>query len=248
MNDHFEPPLASLSLTHVYYNPDDPLSLLCAWLALVPQALMVSYVTLIWAQRELELLLVFAGQLFCEAINWVLKRTFKEARPKQMHGNGYGMPSSHAQFVAYFAMYLSLWVTLRSKHLLIPYRLLIVTASFAGSVAVSLSRLYLAYHTTLQVTYGYIAGAIFAIAWFAFTQWLRNTDLGKDSPLAGLTGGRRLWDWGLWWGEMFWIRDMCTEVDLIEWEWSVWKVGGWKGKFNVPDAVKALGEMNKKNR
>ncbi|KAF7597327.1 hypothetical protein BBP40_006267 [Aspergillus hancockii] len=106
-------PLASLSLTHVHYNPDDPLSFLSAWLALVPQALCVSYVTLIWATREVEVLLMFAGQMGCEALNFVLKRIIKEERPKLMFGKGYGMPSSHAQFVAYFAVYLGLFLVFR---------------------------------------------------------------------------------------------------------------------------------------
>lgn len=94
------PPLASLSLTHVYYvgarvwgslrihwltapvqNPDDPLSLLSAWLALLPQALMVVYASTVFVTREMEGLLMFAGQLACEAINWILKRAIKEHRP-----------------------------------------------------------------------------------------------------------------------------------------------------------------------
>ncbi|KAL2039065.1 hypothetical protein N7G274_008114 [Stereocaulon virgatum] len=76
-------PLASLSLTHVHYNPDDPISYLCAWLALVPQALCVIYVTLIWSTREIEILLMFAGQMGCEALNFLLKRLIKEERPKR---------------------------------------------------------------------------------------------------------------------------------------------------------------------
>ena len=78
-----DPPLASLSLTHVHYNPNDPISYLCAWLALVPQGLCVVYVTLIWSTREAEVLLMFAGQMTCEALNWVLKRYIKEERPRR---------------------------------------------------------------------------------------------------------------------------------------------------------------------
>lgn len=100
-------PLASLSLTHVHYvstllpsphmspppcrahvlpppqNPHDPLSYLCAWLALVPQALCVIYVTLIWSNREVEILLMFVGQMGCEALNFLLKRLIKAERPKR---------------------------------------------------------------------------------------------------------------------------------------------------------------------
>ncbi|KAK1776499.1 phosphatidic acid phosphatase type 2/haloperoxidase [Copromyces sp. CBS 386.78] len=106
-------PLASLSLTHVYYNPDDPISLLCAWLALVPQALCVVYATLIWSTREAEVILMFAGQLACEAANFALKRLIKEERPARIHatgGKGYGMPSSHAQFAFFWAVAVGLFL------------------------------------------------------------------------------------------------------------------------------------------
>ncbi|TLS23920.1 hypothetical protein PpBr36_08419 [Pyricularia pennisetigena] len=108
-------PLASLSLTHVFYDPSDPVSYVCAWLALVPQALCVVYVTLIWSSREAEVALLFAGQLACEAINFALKRLIKEERPRRIHGKGYGMPSSHAQFVAFWALSLALFLLVRHR-------------------------------------------------------------------------------------------------------------------------------------
>ncbi|KAK4127800.1 PAP2-domain-containing protein [Parathielavia appendiculata] len=109
-------PLASLSLTHVYYNPADPLSTLSAFLSLLPQALMVVYATLLWSTREAEVLLMLLGQLACEALNFALKRLIKEERPSHvLVGKGYGMPSSHAQFVVYWAVALSLFLTVRHR-------------------------------------------------------------------------------------------------------------------------------------
>lgn len=74
-------------------NPRDPLSYLAAWLALVPQALCVVYVSVIWASREVEVLLMFAGQMGCEALNFGLKRWIREERPKRTcginHHHGY---------------------------------------------------------------------------------------------------------------------------------------------------------------
>lgn len=80
-NNMDDPPLTSLSLTHVHYNAGDLVSYLSAYLALVPQALMITYVALIWSTREIEILLMFAGQMGCEALNWILKRWIKEERP-----------------------------------------------------------------------------------------------------------------------------------------------------------------------
>ncbi|AEO56231.1 hypothetical protein MYCTH_2300923 [Thermothelomyces thermophilus ATCC 42464] len=109
-------PLASLSLTHVYYNPTDPLSTASAFLSLLPQALCVVYATLLWSTREAEVLLMFLGQLACEAINFALKRLIKEERPPRLGvGKGYGMPSSHAQFAAFWAVALALFLCVRHR-------------------------------------------------------------------------------------------------------------------------------------
>ena len=70
-------------LMAVVQNPDDPLSYVCAWLALVPQGLCVVYATLIWSSREVEILLMFVGQMGCEGLNWGLKRWIKEERPRR---------------------------------------------------------------------------------------------------------------------------------------------------------------------
>jgi len=145
------PPLASISLTHVQYDPTSHLSHASAYLALVPQVLMISYVTLIWSTREVEVGIMFAGQLACEAFNWILKRYFREERPTQMLGKGYGMPSSHAQFVAFFAVYLSLWMLVRhdpwkhnesKTHIPTPMwqRIGLSVAAMAGALAVAQSR------------------------------------------------------------------------------------------------------------
>jgi dolichyldiphosphatase len=74
-------PLASLSLTHVHYDPTSRLSYACALLALVPQALCVAYATLLWSSREAEIALMFAGQMASEAANLVLKRLIRQERP-----------------------------------------------------------------------------------------------------------------------------------------------------------------------
>ncbi|KAJ2902987.1 uncharacterized protein MKZ38_010571 [Zalerion maritima] len=58
---------------------------------------------------------MFFGQLACEAANFSLKRLIKEERPKGQAamGKGYGMPSSHAQFAAFWAVYLGLFLMVR---------------------------------------------------------------------------------------------------------------------------------------
>ncbi|KAA8907531.1 phosphatidic acid phosphatase type 2/haloperoxidase [Sphaerosporella brunnea] len=197
-----QPPLASLSLTHVYYSPEDPLSLVSAWLALLPQAMMIVY-------------------LACEAANFVLKRIIREERPKLMHGKGYGMPSSHAQFSAFFALYLVLLLLRRNLgggELPGWRRAVYAVAAVTGSVAVAASRVYLNYHTPKQVVVGYAAGLVCALGWYAVTSAARTIRGGK------------LWDAMLGLGACLWIRDRCLKVDLVVAGWNAARNGTEKKK------------------
>ncbi|KAG7008088.1 hypothetical protein G7Y79_00007g022130 [Physcia stellaris] len=212
-------PLASFSLTHVHYNANDPVSYLCAWLALVPQALCVIYATLIWSSREAEIVLMGLGQFGCEVLNFALKRLIKEQRPPQMNGKGYGMPSSHAQFTAYFSVSLSLFLLLRHTPLpaspshtpfSIPQRLFLSFIALVCAAVVAWSRIYLNYHNPLQVFVGVSAGVVSAVGWFGVTEFLR----------------RKGWvQWGLdtWVARELRMRDLVVEEDLVAPGWERWE-------------------------
>ncbi|KAF7552572.1 hypothetical protein G7046_g7373 [Stylonectria norvegica] len=212
--------LASLSLTHVYYDPDDHLSLVCAYLALLPQALCVVYATLILFTREAEIALMFAGQLACEALNFALKRLIKEDRPRRIHGKGYGMPSSHAQFVAFWSVSLALFLLVRHSPRMgrlgadrpwtVLERLGISVAGMAVAAATAWSRVYLDYHTPKQVLVGCAAGVVCAVGWFVITSVVRQTGLlgwALDTPIA----------------RAFRVRDLVVEEDMCQAGWEKWE-------------------------
>ena len=101
--------------------------------------------------------------------------------PTEIVGKGYGMPSSHAQFVAFFSLSLTLFLMFRHQTTThTSYRPstfaerlgLSILACFCA-VLVALSRIYLNYHTPKQVWVGFSAGLAFAVVWFAFTSYLR---------------------------------------------------------------------------
>ncbi|KND93626.1 putative dolichyldiphosphatase [Tolypocladium ophioglossoides CBS 100239] len=222
MADAAMAPLASLSLTHVYYDPDDPISLLCAYLALLPQALFVVYATVIFSTREAEIALAFAGQLACEALNFALKRLIKEERPRRIHGKGYGMPSSHAQFVAFWSLSLALFLLVRhrpraagsaEKHhrpWSLAERVAVSLAGAAVATATAWSRTYLDYHTTRQVLVGSAAGIVSAVGWFVATSILRRSGLlawALDTPPA----------------RAFRVRDLVVEEDMCQAGWEKWE-------------------------
>jgi dolichyldiphosphatase len=178
------------------------------------------------------------GQVGCEACNWGLKRLIKEERPHRMllthffaytlvdegvfllgiGGNGYGMPSSHAQFVFFFSTYLSLFLLLRHSphptrtHTPSPFieRLLLAVLAMICASAVAASRVYLNYHTPRQVLIGCYAGMTLAIAWFVVTavlRWMGWVDWGLDTRIA----------------RAFRLRDLVIEEDVADAGWARWQ-------------------------
>ncbi|KAI0534614.1 phosphatidic acid phosphatase type 2/haloperoxidase [Xylaria digitata] len=214
-------PLTSFSLTHVHYDPTDKISYLCAWLALVPQGLCVMYVTLIWSTREIEIVLLGAGQFACEVLNFALKRLIKEERPPRMNGKGYGMPSSHAQFVTFFAVSMALFLLFRHQPpgpesrsrnhtpMTLLERAFWSVVGLFGALTVAWSRVYLNYHTEKQVLVGCTAGLTIAVTWFAVTSVLRQTGWvtwAVETPIA----------------KWFRVRDLVVEEDLCQAGWEKW--------------------------
>ncbi|CAJ0645688.1 6227_t:CDS:2 [Entrophospora sp. SA101] len=155
--------LTSLSLTHVEFDSTDSIAYIFAYITLSPLAIMVAYVTIIVSRREVAGINIFIGQSICELFNAILKRWLREKRPTDRLGTGYGMPSSHAQFIAFFAIFAILYLY---------------------------NRIYLNYHTTKQVLFGNLFGSIFALVWYiiieslirplGFYKYLINTDLARS--------------------------------------------------------------------
>jgi dolichyldiphosphatase len=136
----------------------------------------------------------------------------------EIHGKGYGMPSSHAQFVAFFSIYLTLFLLVRHQPhptnthtpLSFTHRLLLSVAAVISAAGVAVSRVYLSYHTPKQVLAGCLAGAIIAIGWFIATtifrktgglEWLLDTEVARH----------------------FRMRDLVVTEDLMDAGWARWE-------------------------
>lgn len=142
-----------------------------------------------------------------------------------MHGKGYGMPSSHAQFVAFFSTFLTCFLLLRhrphspsahqpsSTHLPTPYwqRLALALLSVVCAAAVAQSRVYLNYHLPRQVYAGAVTGVACGLAWFVATSFARH---------AGWV------DWVLNVPVVKWLRfrDLVVNEDLIDAGWERWEI------------------------
>src|SRR5260221_13784842 len=88
--------------------------------------LQASYAALAVQTRELLIIIMWMGQFAGEVLNWTIKHIIKQERPPGMFclfiflggrivmrwyhighvGNGYGFPSSHSQYMAYFSSFL----------------------------------------------------------------------------------------------------------------------------------------------
>jgi dolichyldiphosphatase len=149
----------------------------------------------------------------------VLKRLLKEERPPMMQGRGYGMPSSHAQFVAFFSTSFALFLLLRhtpraptASHTPLSFvtRLGVSVLALACAAAVAWSRVYLNYHTPKQVLVGCLAGVGSAVGWFLITTIARQIGLVQ-------------WGLNLYIVRLFRVRDLVVEEDLSEAGWEKWE-------------------------
>ncbi len=128
------------------------------------------------------------------------------------------MPSSHSQFVTFFALSLTMWLLFRHvptsttsySPSTLSERVLLSLLACMGAGAVAASRVYLNYHTPKQVLIGVAAGAVFAIIWFLLTTLLRR---------CGLI------DWALetWISRKFRFRDLITTEDIQDAGWGRWE-------------------------
>jgi len=155
----------------------------------------------------------------CEALNFALKRVLKEERPAKMHGKGYGMPSSHSQFVAFFSLSLTLFLLFRHvpkkatpSHtpLSMVTRVILSACALATAGLVAWSRTYLNYHTPKQVLVGVGAGLTIAGGWFLVTTIIRQVGLlgwVLEQPITRL----------------FRMRDLVIEEDMCQSGWEKWE-------------------------
>ncbi|KAJ1993548.1 hypothetical protein GGI26_000678 [Coemansia sp. RSA 1358] len=139
--------------------------------SLFPVFLVVMETTIVLSRREATGILLLIGQLLNEASNLILKSVIQHDRPNLHLGDGYGMPSSHSQFMAFFASYTIIY--LESRIVTSPIHKRVVQA---GAVVLGLlvmfSRIYLGYHTAPQVIAGGLVGLVSGCFWLWFVEYV----------------------------------------------------------------------------
>jgi len=171
------PILKPFGLTYVQYVSGDHLGLVLSVITLFPILIPAQLVALVLIQRDWDTFVFLVGNLVNVALNGVLKRVVRESRPLSSCGAGvspfeagsheeFGMPSNHAQFMGFVAMFSTLYLQVRSKRSMLE-KVGTVVGTWCAAVLCSYSRVYLGYHTSLQVVVGTGVGALFGIIWFA---------------------------------------------------------------------------------
>jgi len=164
----------ALDLTHVLYDESSHLAHALALLTLSPILLCPAYLALALYTRELLFFELGAGQLLCEGFNYVLKHAIKQERPNLDLGQGYGFPSSHSQWMGYFAAFMVCHLTFRHRFattgtwmLDCMWKATVYSGVILWSALVATSRYYLSYHTVPQVLWGLVIGVAFGAAYYA---------------------------------------------------------------------------------
>ncbi|KAJ2245490.1 hypothetical protein GGH97_002827 [Coemansia sp. RSA 475] len=201
--------LKSFGLTHFQYQDGDHFGELLALVSLAPIFIIVAETTIVFSRREITGILLLCGQLLNELFNLVLKLAICEPRPHEHLGDGYGMPSSHSQFMGFFAVYVLMYFESQITTNIVQKRCVQIGA-IVLSVLVVVSRVYLGYHTLRQVLAGVGIGVVAGIAWYQFVELVRRTGILDYALRSGIC------HWLL-------IRDSrnVTDIALVEYNLSM---------------------------
>ncbi|KAK4749339.1 hypothetical protein SAY87_026788 [Trapa incisa] len=196
-------PLKAVTLTHVRYQRGDWIGHFLAWVSLVPVFISLGgFVTHFIFRRELQGIFFALGLLISQFINELIKTSVQEARPETCAllemCDSHGWPSSHCQYMFFFAVYFTL-LTWRS-------RWAAALVSWVLAVLTMLSRVYLGYHSISQVFAGAALGIILGAIWFRIV----NSGLVTYFPAMEES----------LFGRMFYVKDTSHIHNVLKFEYD----------------------------
>ncbi|KAK8960377.1 hypothetical protein KSP40_PGU000599 [Platanthera guangdongensis] len=171
------PSLKAVTLTHVRYERGDYFGHFLAWVSLIPVFISLGgFLTHFLFRREIQGLFFALGLLFSQFFNELIKSSVQQSRPATCAilemCDSHGWPSSHSQYMFFFATYLSLLCLTGTGGTASSWRWRFLHALFPWPTAILTlySRVYLGYHTVAQVFAGAILGVFLGVVWF----WIVN--------------------------------------------------------------------------
>lgn len=182
--------------TYILYDPNHAMSLGLAVWSLFPILVLAFLLSWFLLTREIEPCLLAVGQVANDVVSGAFKKLVRYERPlrgrvfKEEGGLLWGMPSSHSQFMAFWATYCALMYVWHSppkalfnvSHIrgtleqrivrLLGLAVLGTTLSFVVA-----SRLYFGYHNIFQVAVGVLLGAFLGASWYVVVCLSRDSGL-----------------------------------------------------------------------
>lgn len=161
----------AISLTLVRYLRGDPWGKLMAWASLLPVFVAFGgFLGVILFRRELQTVFFCLGLALSEAINQGLKHWLRIPRPPTCAAldvcDTHGMPSSHSQYMCFFAAYATWLAATRLRFAGPAGRHVSALAPWPFAALTMWSRVYLGYHTFSQVVAGGCVGLALGTLWF----------------------------------------------------------------------------------
>lgn len=183
INRHKDSRPVPLSISYFTYGKDDHLGCFLALACLLPILFIAAQTTLVLflnSTSQKLAALFLTGQLLNELLNLVLKHALRGERPGTAVRTDWGMPSSHAQFMAFLAQCISRIILTahysnnyysksidytNAIDIYIHHAWHIVALFWGAAGVVSFARVYDGSHYTGQVTVGVCIGALTGTLW-----------------------------------------------------------------------------------
>lgn len=172
------PPLKAVTLTHVRYQKGDQLGHFLAWVSLIPVFISLGgFVSHFLFRRELQGMFFALGLLISQFVNELIKKFVQQARPETCAllemCDSHGWPSSHSQYMFFFAVYYTLMTFKGIGIWQARNNLVLNFLHWSLALLTMYSRVYLGYHTVVQVFAGATLGTFLGALWF----WVVNSVL-----------------------------------------------------------------------
>nr|XP_010937827.1 lipid phosphate phosphatase gamma [Elaeis guineensis] len=204
--------LKAVTLTHVRYRRGDSLGHFLAWVSLIPVFISLGgFVTHFLFRRELQGLCFALGLLVSQVLSELIKTSVRQSRPATCAAlemcDSHGWPSSHSQYMFFFATYLTLLCYKGVVGVSSPRsRLFFAVLPWPPAVLTLYSRVYLGYHTVAQVFAGATLGLVLGVGWF----WIVNGMLVEYFPAIEESAI----------GRLLYIKDTSHIRDVLQFEYD----------------------------
>ncbi|XP_044461838.1 lipid phosphate phosphatase gamma-like [Mangifera indica] len=203
--------LKAVTLTHVRYQKGDQLGHFLAWVSLVPVFISLGgFVSHFIFRRELQGIFFAIGLLISQFINEVIKTSVEQARPETCvlleMCDSHGWPSSHSQYMFFFAVYFSLLSCKGIGLWGMKNRWFLNVLHWTLAVLTMYSRVYLGYHTVAQVFAGATLGTLLGAGWF----WVVDSLLSCYFPTIEESAL----------GKYFYLKDTSHIPDVLKFEYD----------------------------